>query len=340
MSTSQTSGPPAAKLEKDASIETLRGIAIVLLVAFHAVDAELRNQTTAAGYSVFAHATFSLAYIRMPLFTVISGFVYALRPVRRDNVRPFLRGKARRILLPFVSVATLQYLLQALMPGVNSRPALGDIWRIYVFEYEHFWFLQAIALVFCTVTILDRLGWMNRLRPWLACVAAAGTLSLFVPRSSFFSLGGYVYLLPYFLLGCGLNRFADAARRPYVVVSALVVAVGGLLLQQLVWFQWLDVNTDTRSPLALSVGMCVLVVFFYVRRPNSLLARLGTYSYSIYLLHQFSLALAPRILLWSGANAMMAEFVLKVLLGLSLPIVADYVLKRSKPLRLVFLGLR
>src|SRR5262245_49340482 len=61
--------------EKELAVETLRGAAIVLLVAFHAIG-EFSNGGKAAGDTGFySHFNYSLNYLRMPLFTVISGFI-------------------------------------------------------------------------------------------------------------------------------------------------------------------------------------------------------------------------------------------------------------------------
>ena len=325
---------------KDASIETLRGIAIVLVVAFHAIDVHLARLEPGSAYALLPHLSFSLAYVRMPLFTVISGFVYSIRPVRRERTRAFLIGKARRILLPFFSVATLQYVLQASLPGVHHPVPLSGIWRIYLFGFSHFWFLQAIALVFLLVALLDRAGCMDRTSGWLACLGASAALNLVVPPIDLLGIGGFTYLLPYFILGCGLNRHADSILRPAIVASAAAVALVGLAAQQAAWFGLLDVSTHTRSPLALTVGLCVMLVVVRFRRKQALLARLGVYSFAIYLFHQIALAGGPRLAHLLGLHGLLVVFSWKLLLGLSLPAFVEVVLMRSMLLRRVFLGLR
>ena len=92
--------------KKDQSIETLRGLAIILMVAGHVIGNTSAHGMRVEDDSVFRHIYFSLKFLRMPLFTVISGYVYALRPLNTTMIGRFIKGKARRILVPMVAVGT------------------------------------------------------------------------------------------------------------------------------------------------------------------------------------------------------------------------------------------
>uniref|UniRef100_UPI0035AFCA27 acyltransferase family protein n=1 Tax=Paracoccus sp. TaxID=267 RepID=UPI0035AFCA27 len=82
-------------------IETVRAIAILVLVSFHVIGGP------EAGRGLGLQAPHPLRYyadllidIRMPLFAFIAGAVYALRPVRVEKLGSFLVGKFRRLALP------------------------------------------------------------------------------------------------------------------------------------------------------------------------------------------------------------------------------------------------
>ncbi|MBW2464545.1 MAG: acyltransferase, partial [Deltaproteobacteria bacterium] len=98
--------------KKDASIETLRGIAILMMVAGHVIGHDVHAGMRVADDSTWRYVYSSFEYVRLPLFTCISGFVYALHPVTAQNFRAFLVGKAHRVLLPLFFVGTLQFLLR------------------------------------------------------------------------------------------------------------------------------------------------------------------------------------------------------------------------------------
>ena len=65
--------------------------------------------------------------------------------------------------------------------GMTNR--WTDIWKVYVYGYDQFWFLQALFPVFLTVVVLDGLEMMATELTWLACVAAAGLASRFLPKT-------------------------------------------------------------------------------------------------------------------------------------------------------------
>src|SRR5215218_2846640 len=155
--------------------------------------------------------------LRMPLFTAISGFVYALRPVRAMSGYPALvRGKGRRLLPPLLTVGLLVFGMQLVIPGVNQRPEPTDIWRMVVYEFAHLWFLQAIFLIFLVVGLLDATGRLDRMGQWGVALAVACTVHVLVlipDRANLFSANGALRLLPFFLLGVGLHRFGQVLDR-------------------------------------------------------------------------------------------------------------------------------
>src|SRR4051812_2363105 len=93
---------------KDQSIETLRGLAIILVVAGYIISGDLENthSIVASGLRYFYYM---LKPVRMPLFTVISAYLYASSPATQDTIKKLFIGKSRRILIPFVVVSAIQY---------------------------------------------------------------------------------------------------------------------------------------------------------------------------------------------------------------------------------------
>lgn len=75
---------------KDWSIEVLRGVAILLVVAYHVISGQ-SFAVPDGRYSIFHHLSSLFDCVRMPLFTVITGYVFALRPVR-GSLAAFYRG--------------------------------------------------------------------------------------------------------------------------------------------------------------------------------------------------------------------------------------------------------
>ncbi len=191
--------------KKETSIETLRGLAIILMVTGHVIGHAPDAGMQVDDDSFYRYFYYTLMFLRMPLFTVISGYVYALRPVVCTKELTFLSGKARRVLLPMIFVATLYYLLQHFVPGTNAETKLSEIWKIYFFSFSHFWFLQALFLVFIAITVIERFKLLHSFLNWLLLLVLSGLFFLFVPirlRSLVFQISGTCFHFLFWESGC------------------------------------------------------------------------------------------------------------------------------------------
>ena len=325
--------------EKNASIETLRGIAILLMVAGHVIGATAAEGMRVAPDSSLRHFYYSLQFLRLPLFTTISGFVYALRPLSSADAAPtFMRGKLRRLMLPMITVGTLEFLLRTFVPGINHREHMGGMWRIYVFGFDHLWFLQAILVVFAGVVALEAAGVMQTVQGWFLAFTASCLLHVSEFDWEVFSMGGAATLAPFMLLGIGIARF-PALQSPWAIAPLSVVCVVALGYQQWTWFTPGARHVMEGDAMGLAIGVSGITLLFRVRRAWAPLSRLGSYAYGIYLLHV--LGTAPGRLLANKAGApTMVVFATSLVLGIVGPILVEHVLSASPLLSLLVFGER
>ena len=327
---------------EDQSVETLRGGLIVVLVAYHSAG-DMIPPGENAPYSVYPHLAFCVDAVIMPMFAVLSGFVYAIRPVAAGFVAKFVTRKIERILLPFFAAVTLSYLLGLLVAGHVEGEALRNIWRAYLLSYEPFWFLQSLFLIFLVVAGLDRFGLMAGPVRWAICLVAALLVRWATPPTGlfdFFSIWGAFYLLPAFLLGYGLKRYPARLRHPALLAAAAIIAVVTLTGLQLAWFGHLDESVKRTGRLGTWAGLSVSFLLFHFRGTLPLLPTFGLYSYAIYLYHGIAVALGKRGYDLIDLQTEHLLFLAKLVVGLTLPIVGERVLRRSGLLSRVFLGLR
>lgn len=328
----------AARDTESSRIQTLRGIACILLVAFHVVGLPTSGLRVPDD-SIWRFLMELVEPLRMPLFTFLSGYVYAYRPVLTGTGPLFLKKKVRRLLFPLVSVATIHFFVQQVVPGTSSRRDLGDFWRIYFFPYEHFWFLQAIALIFVLVAWMDHQGALSSIR---ACIAALGIALLahftmeFFP--TIFSLNKAFYLLPFFFAGLGANRFhRQFWSQPLKLAAPIVFAVTLLPYAAMAWSASADLPTGA-VPWVTTISISGIFSLMYFVRTSRLLAWIGGYSFSIYLYHVFFTA-GSRI----GLNALFelpipALICFGLIAGVLGPIVVEIALRPSRVARNMFLG--
>ncbi len=275
-------------------VQTLRGVACILLVAFHTVGNHPWTGLHVAddsGYRFFANL---FQYIRMPLFTFLSGFVYAYRPVLPGGALDLARRKLTRLALPLLCVSTLYLAATSLAPpDSNGVIPLEEMWRIYVFPYVHYWFLQAVILIFAFVAVLER--WRLLATPLryavvlLVCIgvhlAVDMTRADDVPFSIFYAL----HFAPYFVLGLGANRFRAFfldPRASWACVLLLVMAMA-MHARNLLAGAQLDRNGSLLEITVAASATLAMVRLIPAFRPLEII---GAYSFSIYLFHSFFVA--------------------------------------------------
>ena len=312
-------------------VETLRGLACLLLVGYHVIGADPGHGLRVADDWV-RWLNDGLAYVRMPLFTFLSGLVYGLRPFS-GNSRAFLSGKARRLLIPMLVVGSLFALLQTLTPGTNT--SAGPWYLLHIQPVAHFWFVESLFWVFLVTWALERWQLMRGIRGYLLAFALACTVYLTLRGWSWFSLEGAIYLMPYFLAGLGFSRFNSApwlARR-WVQIGLVLIAVGTVLAMGLP-----VPNPDRRTLLMLAAGLSLCILLLGSGIEAAWLAGIGRYSYAIYLFHVFFTAATRIGLERIGIDSLLIHVVLGVLLGLAGPMGVDRLFTPFKWPALLLLG--
>jgi peptidoglycan/LPS O-acetylase OafA/YrhL len=284
------SGPadvPIGPLES-ARVQTLRGIACLLLVAFHAVGSTAASGLHVGDDSLFRMFTNLFVHIRMPLFTFLSGFVYACRPLRGGRAWYFSKQKLRRLGIPLVVSATVLYVLHRGMH--HEVPRLGQMWTIFVYPYWHLWFVQALLLVFLLLVVLETVGALatiSRYTVVLGISVGLYFLGQFEGRDPF-GVHNATYLLPFFLWGLGAHRY----RRLFQSKGALVWTAGCFVAAQ--GFHTWHVLTQApapidpvghRSAMNLLIGMSASLTALQLLPRSRPLERIGGASYPIYLYH-------------------------------------------------------
>lgn len=317
---------------KNLQIETLRGLACVLLVAYHVVGSEptggLKVET-----GIYRELNDLLAYIRMPLFTFLSGWVYSLRPFEKGAIS-FVKSKARRLLLPMLTVGTLFAILQSITPGANS--AVQDWTTIHIIPVAHFWFLEAIFTIFSFIVVLETLRALQNIRGYSIILALASIMFVAKIYQPIFALSGAIYLFPFFLLGMLHSRYITSSKikaaAPWIYFTILAISLFTI-----------DFNiepSEKRSFIALIISASCCLLLQNLRIKSNFLGLIGRYSYSIFLFHVFFTA-ASRIFLHKvGIANVEILFFSGIIVGISGPVAVEIIVTRNRLLATLLLGKR
>jgi fucose 4-O-acetylase-like acetyltransferase len=317
-------------MKRSLEVDTLRGIACVLLVLFHVVgDTSTVGLKIPEGHwlQVFNEA---LAYVRMPLFSFISGYVYGFRPYQ-GNAAGFMKGKVRRLLLPLITVGTIFAVVQAVTPGANM--AVDHWWLLHIVPVGHFWFLEALFIVFLAVVLLEHMKALSTPAGFALTWALSAALFDYFSPPNYFAAQGAVYLLPFFLAGLACKRFeiGGPAARGAATAVFICAATTAMLLPQF--------SEQGSSIAALGLGVCSAFLLLRSGWNSRQLAYVGSYSFPIYLLHVFFTA-ASRILLKKvGVTDTYVLLASGLAAGLIGPIVSALLISRHAGLNLWLLGM-
>ena len=330
--------------KKDLSIETLRGMAIILVVMGHVIGYDSTGGMKVADDSFLRHFYFTFQYIRMPLFTAISGWVYALAAVKAGSFNTFEIKKARRILLPLLFVGGSYYILQSIVPNTNTPNPLNEIWTLLVFPYTFYWYLYALFIVFTVVAFIDIYKLCDTVSHWLGLVAI-GFIVLYIRDSvipdyvrNVWAFKNAIYLFPYFMLGLGVKRFPEVFKTKYLLTVVSMLLVAGLLLQQLAWYKIIECNLKPEGILGLSVGILGVITLLNMKFQNKQFIWIGNFAYTIYLFHSFGTSGGRILLKAGGIHNSVAIFFISLLCGLAFPILVEKVLDKNGITRMLFLG--
>lgn len=308
-------------MSRKLSIDTLRGLACILLVAYHVIGHDSTAGLRLPQDHVLPQSNDLLALLRMPLFSFLSGFVYAWRPYQGDTPG-FVKSKVRRLIVPLLLVGTLFAVLQAHTPGANA----GQYdWRLlHVVPVAHYWFLESLFIIFMLTALLEHFALLSSPARFTAIWALAALLFVANPLPVHFGLEGAGYLLPFFLLGLGSNRFGERLPRGKVLLAAAAL-VAGASLYLVLSGQPLPEKAHFAA-LLISAGTCVLLVRSQLQ--VRWLAWIGVYSFAIYLFHSMFAAATRIVLTALGVTSLPVLFSAGLTVGVAGPIVAAIVLRR------------
>jgi surface polysaccharide O-acyltransferase-like enzyme len=213
------------------------------------------------------------------------------------------------------------------------------MWRIYLFPYAHFWFLQAILLLFAAVSFLDHRRLMDSLGKYMLVLTLVLTAHFAVRSSSeVFSLKQALYLAPFFFVGIGANRFKERlSTSPAKLLCAAIFA----LTMALYVIACLKGDPDlperaTFWATTLSISGCLTLLYWVPR--VKWLGWVGGFSFTVYLYHVFFTAGTRLTLNMIGDFSVHVHFAVGLLAGITGPILVELLLRRNALARRTMLG--
>lgn len=323
-------------------IQTMRGLAVLMLVSFHAIYTDVDTALTTTGLRSMVFVTHLFDYIRMPLFGFVAGFVYALKPISRETCRQFAARKVTRLLVPCVVATTSMFFLELLAGRLPAGLYLHEAWRIYLYPTWQFWFIQALLVDFVVIAALEAVGALDTLARLVFVFAAAIVALVWLPAppTTLFSVPQAEYLLPFFLLGLAMRRFRAQLLTSTVASASLAVFFAALAIHS-TYVAWdpayrLDRGSLLSVIVGCSAGLCAVSWMPRI----ALLRLLGGYSFAIYLYHYLFINVAATLCKRADFRSALPLAVVLIGVGIVGPLIVYSAVRRNRILRSAMLGMR
>ncbi|WP_165569597.1 acyltransferase family protein [Corallincola luteus] len=326
-------------MKKDNTVETVRGLACILLVAYHVVGDTSLSGLKVADDSFIRYINDTLSYLRMPLFTFLSGYVYAIRPYS-GGAYSFLKGKARRLLIPMLIVGTAFAILQSLVPQSNRSLSSSDWLMLHIEPVAHYWFLESLFIIFIFTIFMEKGGILNSRAKCAFTIILVSIIYLFgenLPNT--LGVSGALYLFPYFLLGVATYRFSLVPSKWSYKLAIFLIAIVAFVYANLGLLGYAEtVGRHTITSLCIGGGGALLLLSS--RLNSRVLVYIGGYSYSIYLFHVFATSSSRIFLNKLGVSEHLILLPIGVVAGLLMPILVEHIALRWNVSATALLGRR
>lgn len=286
----------------------------------------------------------------MPMFFSVSGYLWALG-IEKKGEQQFgktITGKAKRLLLPYLAIGLIVYPVKIILAEFTYRtPEVNfpEIVNSFIYPWRHpivfFWFLPVLYLVFQISGVLLN---KKRSHTWTAIVFAFSLAAsiwvnwgnLYNKIDDIFGLMTLAEHFVYFVTGyiffwitrSGKLNFSNSGK-VFAVIISLAIFIAIFL------FQFEPFFFEMRKVFAFSgiIASYLLAYSMQSFTKYGIVAKIGLYSYQVYLLSWFA-QVAVRVIFYDKnifGTPFEIGFILSVVLGTGLPVLAAVLVNKYIP---------
>ena len=311
-------------------------MAIILVVLGHVIGGYTGNYSDARYQNIVQYGLKIIYAFHMPLFFMISGYVYALREKAWDiqSYKSYVIKKAHLLLIPYFICSIGQILVKLPLQGkISSVLSWKDIFFLPIKPVDQFWYIYVLFFMFCLQPLLEMIHKDSILLTVLLFI---------VGKAVAFCGGGGINewcVVPIKLLSFYFYFYIGVLYRKNKIRYSKRTTVAFLLLFGLTLY--LLIRYSNRLEI-ISIAMQIVVAVFgslavislcqsvEVVGNSRLLSLLGQSSMMIYIIHVLLCAAIRIILLKLGIEIFYISVVIGTALSLLIPVIFDLFWKRLK----------
>lgn len=315
-------------------IDKLRGIAIIMVMLYHAVIV----------YPINLHEVYwcrllydFLWYMEMPLFFIISGFCSSYQ---EGMLTGYMMKKGKRLLIPHFVFGLIEILPRIIPnPLVNGQMPAGEALRKLLLYGGEDWFLWTLFLLSAGLPLIQKVyrkGYAGKI------VLFIGSVIFYYysyRMTNLFLIQMWAWFLLYFTIGYFLRQSGYERWKETVLRKPMTAVFGFIMMAAVFWWNSIFELNRLLTVAGVLGGACFFWFAAYKssKAAGSFLLLCGKYSLPMYLLGGYALV-ASRTLLVSilGVQQPAVVILFNVIIDIALTLwISRYILERFRLLRTV-----
>lgn len=267
-------------------LDIARGIAIILVVYGHAARG-LGISGLISFDGAWGYVDYLIYTVHMPVFFVVSGFVYERGRIKNRDARSFWIDKIVTIAWPYFLWTSIHVSIQSVLSGTgmanNDNASLERLLTIGWNPVSPFWFLYALFVAFLISFFLQRIA--------IRTVTVASFVVMLLVY--WFDTPPLLHDLTYGLVYFSLGRLVYAEQLSNIPQSKLLLAVAAICFVSISTIAYrigMHPRLETIGTLAGLVTFCLLSKMLAGTMLNRPLVVLGRFTMGIYVMHIFVIA--------------------------------------------------
>ena len=316
-------------------IDALKGFAILLVVFAHVAERYYKFDLESTATPVFQTIYNVIYSFHMPLFFMISGFLFQL-----SYMTPSWKEKRGRFWKHWINLAIV-YTVFSLLLGVVKlifaddllHPVTGlDLALVWFKPIGHMWYLYVLLFLYLIFVFLRNM-------PDVVVITVTSVICListFVkfPLFDIYHLSRYVF---FFTVGMMLFKYKELLEKTGTIVAIAIISV---VIGLYVWLHGNSAEEYFCLQLIVGLGISLGVIFLFHRMQSigigSLLIWISSYSLEIYILHQYPVVIATKIIPRLGWMNVYVGYAIGSIASLALVVAVVEVLKHINLYNLLF----
>ena len=321
-------------MEKDKGkilwVDCTKGIGIILVVMAHVISG-INNNIFKQEDSIYFYIYNVISSFHMPLFFIISGFLYKHTQRKKIQYIEFVKKKLISLGIPYLTF-NLIYFVCGLFTNDDKYNFKNLIW-ILVKPISHFWFIYALLIIFLIMPILENMCKQN-LKVLLGVELII--CYFFIPVSD-----GIVYQILYYSIFFVMGGIICEKKTVLMDCNKKTLIACFLMFLLSYWLNKKYVNYWIGNVIVGLLGSLLVIIMSYICFDSILglqkfFSKLGGATMSIYICHSLFVAAGRKVLISIGVANPIVLFVSGMFLGISLPYILDVISQKNIIVKMLF----